>query len=112
MSASLNFAPQGLVSLSVPAQGRSQTCPAAPVVRAGPGQAQGNGKAEVCSFLLSLIHVSLYPRAQIWFLRFFCSRGPWSCVLALPEIDPMSLGPSNKFLQEIHLIGPVTESRE
>lgn len=87
-----------LVSFSVPAPGRSQTGPAAPVLRAGPGQAQGNGKAAVCSGLLSLIHVSSYPRAQIRFLGFFGSRGPCSRVLAPPRNRPHVSWPQQQIL--------------
>lgn len=39
------------------------------------GLAQGSRKAPACSFLLSLINLSLYPRAQIRFLGFFAHVG-------------------------------------
>lgn len=79
-------------------------------VRARTGPEQGRGKPQhALSFQVSSRFLSIHAHA--YGLGFFCVCMGAMVMSSSLETDPMSLGPSTKFLQEIYLIGPVTVSR-
>lgn len=107
MRLSLHFAPQGLRLCPFLSQLREE----ARLVQLLQCSEQGQAKrretekqpcalASCLSSMFLLIHGHRYG-----FSDFLVHAGHVHAFWPLPEIDPMSLGPSNKFLQEIQLPG-------